>query len=240
MSNACARRYLSTGSGGESKQTLQPIRPEISPTTLGLPHPGPAFTELARLGTTDTAPAPLAGSRVASRKSGPSDRCLQDSTSRLCTCPKASTNNTHWHGVAPVHHSTLTAAFLCESIAHFTIKQTKRTNSQLSPCMYTGITLQKGIIPTTSTTNSKSKLRLPVIASGALTVLPRGEGPISSSSIANDQNEDEDEDGKTKTKNKEQNIHHHRNFKLSFKLMAMINNKINRTLTRMYTVEHWA
>lgn len=79
----------------------------------------------------------------------------------------------------------------------------------------------------------------------ALTVSPRGEGPISSSSsIANDQNEDEDqnEDGKTKTKakNKEQNNHHHRNFKLSFKLMAMINNKINRTLTRMYTVEHWA
>lgn len=164
MSNACAHDNLSTGSGGESKQALQPVRPEISPTTLGLPHPGPAFTE-PRLGTTDTAPAPLAGSRVASRKSGPSDRCLQDSTSRLCTtCPKASTNNTHWHGVAPVHHSTLTAAFLCEIIAHFTIKQTKRTNSHLSPCMYTGITLQKGIIPTTSTTNSKSKLRLPVIA----------------------------------------------------------------------------
>lgn len=81
----------------------------------------------------------------------------------------------------------------------------------------------------------------------ALTVSPRGEGPISSSSsIANDQNENEDEDqnedGKTKTKakNKEQNNHHHRNFNLSFKLMAMINNKINRTLTRMYTVEHWA
>lgn len=139
----CMRTIISPlEAAGKSKQTLQPIRPEISPTTLGLPHPGPAFTELARLGTTDTAPAPLAGSRVASRKSGPSDRCLQDSSSRLCTtCPKASTNT--------LHQSTFTA-FLCESIAHFTIKQTKRTNSQLSPCMYTGITLQKGIIPTTS------------------------------------------------------------------------------------------
>lgn len=66
MSNACAHDNLSTGSGGKSKQALQPIRPEISPTTLGLPHPGPAFTE-PRLGTTDTAPAPLAGSRVASQ-----------------------------------------------------------------------------------------------------------------------------------------------------------------------------
>lgn len=61
-----AHDNLSTGSSGKSKQTLQPIRPEISPTTLGLPHPGPAFTE-PRLRTTDTAPAPLAGSRVASQ-----------------------------------------------------------------------------------------------------------------------------------------------------------------------------
>lgn len=202
MSNACAHDNLSTGSGGESKQALQPIRPEISPTTLGLPHPGPAFTELARLGTTDTAPAPLTGSRVASRKSGPSDRCLQDSTSRLCTtCPKASTNNTHWWHVAPVHHSTLT----CESIAHFTIKQTKRTNSQLSPCMYTGITLQKGKIPTTSL-YYKFQIKTSLASDRthwALTVSPRGEGPISSSSsIANDQNEDQNEDGKTKTKAK--------------------------------------
>lgn len=197
---------------GESKQTLQPIRPEISPTTLGLPHP--AFTE-PRLRTTDTAPAPLTGSRVACRKSGPSDRCLQDSTSRLCTCPKASTNT--------LHQSTFTA-FLCESITHFTIKQTKRTNSQLSPCMYTGITLQKGIIPTTSL-YYKFQIKTSLASDRthcALTVSPRGEGPISSSSIANDQNEDEDGKTKTKAKNKEQNIHHHRNFNLSFKLMAMI------------------
>lgn len=163
----CARRYLSTGSSGKSKQALQPIRPEISPTTLGLPHP--AFTEPR---TTDTG-------RLASRKSGPSDRCLQDSSSRLCTtCPKASTNNTHWHGVAPVHHSTLTAAFLCESIAHFTIKQTKRTNSQLSPCMYTGITLQKGKIPTTSL-YYKFQIKTSLASDRthwALTVSPRGEG----------------------------------------------------------------
>lgn len=168
MSNACARRYLSTGSSGKSKQTLQPIRPEISPTTSGLPHPGPAFTE-PRLRTTDTAPAPLAGSRVASRKSGPSDRCLQDSTSRLCTCPKASTNT--------LHQSTFTA-FLCESIAHFTIKQTKRTNSQLSPCMYTGITLQKGKIPTTSL-YYKFQIKTSLASDRthwALTVSPRGEG----------------------------------------------------------------
>lgn len=157
-------------------------------------------------------------------------------------------HHTHWHGVAPVHHSTLLTAFLCESIAHFTIKQTKRTNSQLSPCMYTGITLQKGIIPTTSL-YYKFQIKTSLASDRthcqwAITVSPRGEGPISSSSsIANDQNEDEDqnEDGKTKTKakNKEQNNHHHRNFNLSFKLMA-VNNKINRTLTRMYTVEHWA
>lgn len=135
-------------------------------------------------------------------------------------------HHTHWHGVAPVHHSTLTAAFLCESIAHFTIKQTKRTNSQLSPCMYTGITLQKGKNPTTSL-YYKFQIKTSLASDRthcqwALTVSPRGEGPISSSSIANDQNEDEDGKTKTKTKNKEQNNHHHRNFKLSFKLMAMI------------------